>query len=94
MNVTPCPASTALFTDSWSPSSSRTSRSRRRVPACAELVLDHLTDARTLLHDDQPLAAQIVERDVLPGKPVPGRADEDDLVPKERLVGDRAVARA
>src|SRR5512132_2417359 len=33
MNVTPWPAATAAFTDSWSPSSSRTSRSRRRRPA-------------------------------------------------------------
>src|SRR5437899_3649789 len=32
MNATPCPAATALRTDSWSPSSTRTSRSRRRVP--------------------------------------------------------------
>src|SRR5439155_13136489 len=32
MNVTPCPAATALLTDSCNPSSTRTSRSRKRVP--------------------------------------------------------------
>ena len=92
MNATPKPASTALRTDSCSPSSSATSRSRRRLPRLAQLVLDHLPDAGALLHQDQRPLRQLVEVDRAPGERMPGEAGEDHLVAEERLERDRAVA--
>ena len=62
------------------------------MPALAQLVLDHLADARAFLHHDQRLAAEIVEGDRPIGEAVLRQADEDDLVAEERLIGDRAVA--
>jgi len=58
----------------------------------AQLVLDHLTHARALLHGDQRLLAKLVERDRAAGEAVARRADEDDLIPEERLEDDGAVA--
>jgi hypothetical protein len=60
----------------------------------SQLVLDHLTDARALLHDDQRLAAQLLERHRLTGERVRRRDGEDDLVAEERLEGDAAMAPA
>src|SRR5207253_6362433 len=56
------------------------------------LVLDHLPDARALLHDDERLGAQLVERDGAAGERVPRWAGEHDLVAEERLEDDRALA--
>ena len=58
----------------------------------AQLVLDDLADAGALLHHDQALAAQLLQRDGPPRERMAGRAREDDLVVEERLEGDRAVA--
>ena len=58
-----------------------------------QLVLDHLADTGALLHHDQRLGAEIVQRHRLSGKAVIRRADENDLVSEEGLVDDRAVAR-
>src|SRR4051812_12502084 len=57
----------------------------------AQLVLDHLPDAGAVLHHDQRLRADLVERDVAAGEGVAGRAGEDDLVVEERLEDDAAV---
>ena len=92
MNVTPYPACTALRTDSCRPSSSRTSRSRSRAPERSQLVLDDLAHAGTFLHQDQALAAQLVERSRC-ARRRRGRAGKRGyLVVEERLEGDRAVA--
>ena len=58
----------------------------------AQLVLDDLADAGALLHHDQALVAQLVERHGAPGEGVTGRARQDHLVVEERLERDRAVA--
>ena len=68
----------------------------RRGPSAAcrasQLVLDHLPHARALLHEDERLRAQLVERDGLTGEAVVGRAGEDDLVAEERLERDASDA--
>ena len=92
MKVTPYPAWTALRTDSCSPSSSRTSRSRSRVPSGAQLVLDDLADAGALLHHDQALLAKLVQRHGPACEGVAGRACQDHLVVEERLERDGPVA--
>src|SRR5215212_3744930 len=61
--------------------------------AVAELVLDHLPHARTFLHQDQRLAAEVLERHLLAGEPMAGRNREDHLVAEERLEDDTAVTR-
>src|SRR5437588_722968 len=61
--------------------------------APAQLVLDHLPYARPFLHQDQGLAAELLERHLLAGERVAGRHDEDHLVAEERLEDDPAVAR-
>src|SRR4051812_27341392 len=53
-------------------------------PGLPQLVLDHLTDSRTLLHDDQLLALQVVERDRLAGEAMIRGTGEHDLVAEER----------
>src|SRR5439155_2507594 len=58
----------------------------------AQLVLDDLTHAGTLLHDDQPLAPELVEGHRAACERVAGRADQDHLVLKERLEDDAAMA--
>src|SRR3954468_24163964 len=58
----------------------------------AQLVLDHLSNARAFLHHDQLLVLEIVERDRLAGEAVAGRTGEYHLVPEERLEGDTTVA--
>src|SRR5438874_1067893 len=58
-----------------------------------QLVLDHLPHARPFLHQDQGLAAELLERHLLAGERVAGRHDEDHLVAKARLENDPAVAR-
>ena len=62
-------------------------------PGAAQLVLDHLAHARALLHHDQLLVAQVVERHRPARERVTGRAREDHGVVEERLVLDAAVAR-
>src|SRR4029079_6896849 len=57
----------------------------------AQRLLDHLADAGAVLHEDQVLAAHVVERDRPAGEWMAGRADEDDRVAQERLVLDTAV---
>jgi len=57
-----------------------------------QLVLDHLTDARPVLHHDQRLAAQLVECDRAACEGVTGRAREDDGVAEEGFVLDAAMA--
>src|SRR5256885_13469631 len=59
----------------------------------AQRLLDHLPYARAVLHQDQVLPAQVVQRDGTAREWVAGRADEDDRVAQERLVLDTAVAR-
>ena len=93
MNPTPKPPCTALRTDSCRPSSSGTSRSRSFRPLLAQLVLDHLANAGTLLHQDQwPLRGARRARSC--GLQTDGRAGrgEDHLVAEERLERDRPVA--
>ena len=92
MNVTPKPATTAALTDSCRPSSSRGVEVAQPRARAAQLVLDHLPDAGALLHHDQRLLAQLVERDRPAREPVPGRDREHDLVAEERLEDDAAVA--
>ncbi len=60
-------------------------------PQRAQLVLDDLADAGALLHHDQVLAAQLVDRDGASGERMSGRAREDHLVVEERLELDRAM---
>src|SRR5215213_6013119 len=57
----------------------------------AQLVLDHLADSGALLHQDQRLLLQLLQPDGPAGEAVIRRADEDDLVPEERLERDAAV---
>jgi glycosyltransferase involved in cell wall biosynthesis len=57
-----------------------------------QLLLDHVADARALLHDDQALALQLVERDLPLRERVAGRDREDDLVPRKGLERERACA--
>src|SRR5205807_6795265 len=57
-----------------------------------QLVLDHLADARSFLHHEHRLGAQVVERDRLAREPMTGRTREHDLVAKERLEDDASVA--
>ena len=57
----------------------------------AQLVLDHLADARALLHQDQRPLRELVEVDGAAGERMAGRAREDHLVAEERLERDRAV---
>ena len=59
----------------------------------AQRFLDHLADTGAVLHQDQVLPTQIVERDRPAGERMPRRADEDDRVTQERLVLDAAVTR-
>jgi hypothetical protein len=61
-------------------------------PGGAELILDHLTNARSLLHDEQSLLAEVVERDLLAREAMPRGTGEYDLVAEERLEDDAAVA--
>ena len=61
-------------------------------PDRAQLVLDDLADAGSLLHHDQALAAQLLERHRAAGEAVAGRAREDHLVVEERLERDRTMA--
>ena len=56
-----------------------------------QLVLDHLAHARALLHHDELLAAQLVERDRAPGKRMTGRTCEDHLVAQKRLEAHAAM---
>src|SRR5262249_30028444 len=58
-----------------------------------ELIPDHLADPRALLHQDQRLLPELLERDLLAGEPVPRRNDEDHLVAEKRLEDDAAVPR-
>ena len=58
----------------------------------AQLLLDHGADTRARLHQDQGLAAQLVERQRPAGEGVRRRADEHDLVPEERLERHRPLA--
>ena len=60
----------------------------------SQLVLDHLPDSRALLHHEQRLGTQLLERHRLAGEPVAARACEHDLVAEERLVGDAAMTRS
>ena len=62
-------------------------------PGAAQLVLDHLPHAGALLHHDQPLVLQLLERHRLPGERVARRAGQDHGVAEERLVLHGAVAR-
>jgi lipopolysaccharide/colanic/teichoic acid biosynthesis glycosyltransferase len=57
----------------------------------AKLVVDHLSYAGTLLHEDDRLLLQLVERDRAAREPVPARHREDDLVAEERLEDDAAL---
>ena len=58
----------------------------------AELVLDHLADARPLLHHDQRLVAQLVDRHGRARERVSGRHEQDHLVLHQRLEPHRPVA--
>src|SRR5205085_2217460 len=49
-------------------------------------------DAGSLLHDDQRLGAELLERDGAAGEGMSRRAGEDDLVAEERLEHDSALA--
>ena len=91
MNVTPKPPSTALRADSCRPSSRRTSRSRRRTPALAQLVVDHLPNAGSLLHQHDRLRLQLVERHRTVREAVPVRHSENHFVAEEGLEDDAAV---
>ena len=57
----------------------------------AQLVLDDLADPGALLHHDQVLVPQLVERDRPPGERVTRRARQDHLVVEERLEPDGAM---
>src|SRR5581483_9605827 len=61
-------------------------------PGLPQLVLDHLADARALLHQDQRPLGKAIQAHGLARKRMPRRADQDHLVAKERLERDRAVA--
>ena len=61
------------------------------LAAPAELVLEQLPNAAALLHHDQRLLAQLVERDRPAREAMVGRRGEDDLVAEERLEGDAAL---
>ena len=63
---------------------------RARAP---QLVLDHLTHAGALLHHDQRLLAQLVQRDGAAGEPVARQRREHDPVAEERLEDDAAPPR-
>src|SRR5207248_2934366 len=60
----------------------------------AKLVLDHLSNARPLLHHDQRFGLQLVEGNGLAGKAMLGRAGKHDLVPEERFEHDSTVTAA
>src|SRR5262249_49179330 len=60
--------------------------------ALPQLVLDHLPDARPLLHQDQRPLGELVEPDGAAGERMAGRAGEDHLVEEERLEDDAPVA--
>src|ERR687895_97240 len=60
-------------------------------PGLPELVLDHLADPRSLLHDDQRLVAQLLQGERPSGEPVSGRADEDHFIAKEGFEHDRSM---
>ena len=93
MNVTPKPASTALRTDSCSPSSSRTSRSRSRTPSRrSSSSTIRRTPAPSCMTTSVSLG-ELVRADRPAGEPVARRADEDDLVVRERLELHSTVAR-
>ena len=92
MNVTPYPARTALHHRLLEAELDPHVEVPELRPDSAKLVLDHLPNAGALLHDDQPLAADLVEGDGLAREPVTGRAGEDHLVVEERLEDDAAVA--
>ena len=57
----------------------------------AQLVLDELTHAGSLLHHDQRPLAKLVQRDGAARKPVLRWADEDHSVAEERRELDRPV---
>ena len=92
MNVTPTPASTAARTDSCEPELEPRVEVARPHADRAQLVLDRLAHAGALLHEDERLLAQVIERDRLAREAVTGRAGEHDLVAEQRLEHDRAVA--
>src|SRR5207253_1791993 len=57
-----------------------------------KLLLDHRANAGAGLHHDQRLIAELVQRQRLPGEAMFRRTDEHDLVPEERLEGDRPLS--
>src|SRR5206468_4021446 len=61
-------------------------------PRRAQLLVDDLAHARSLLHQDDRLARQLLEGDRAPGEAMATRHGEHDLVAKERLEADAAVA--
>src|SRR5439155_14144261 len=58
----------------------------------AELVLDRFAHARSVLHEDERLLAQLVERDRAAREAMLRRAREHDLVAEQRFERDRTVA--
>ena len=60
--------------------------------AAPQLVLDDLPHPCAFLHQDQRLAAELVDDDRAAGERVPRRADEDHLVAEQRLEPDAAMA--
>ena len=58
----------------------------------AQLVFEQLPHAGSLLHHDQVVCAELVERDRLAGEWVAGRANEHDRIAEERFEGDAAMA--
>ncbi len=93
MNVTPWPAATAAFTDSWSPSSRRTSRSRARRPASR-------SSSSTIWRTPAPSCMKISVSSRswsspidLPANRCLGGHGQHDLVAEERLERHAAMAR-
>ena len=57
----------------------------------AQLLVDDLANTRTLLHHDEGLGAQLVERHLAAGGRVLRRHRQHDLVQRKRLEVERAV---
>ena len=92
MNVAPKPPSTAARADSCSPSSRLHVQVAEAQAELAQLVVDHLPDAGSVLHEDERLSLQLLHGQALPGALVAGGDGEDDLVPVEGLERDAAMA--
>ena len=91
MNVTPYPAATALR-PILEPELQPDVEIAQPDANAPQLVLDHLPDARSLLHHDQRLLAKLVETDRAAGERVIRGAGQYDLVPEERLEDNATVA--